>query len=244
MVLSELGGSHRPGREWIDDVLARRPLGVILVLSTLDETQRRRLESRSIPYAIVDTNGEPAPGVPTVGSNNWHGALAANRHLIALGHRRIGVISGPQDVLCSRARVDGYRSAHDEAGLARDPSLVRWGKFDPESAYAHGRDLLEREDRPTAIFAGSDLQAMGVLRAARELGLNVPRDLSVVGYDNLPITEWLNPALTTVNQPLRAMAGLATRIVLALASGTPPDSTRVELVTELVERASTAPPPS
>lgn len=244
VVLSELGGSHRPPREWIDDVMARRPLGVLLVLSGLDEAQQRALDSRSIPYAIIDTYGQPASGVPTVGSNNWLGGLAATRHLVGLGHRRIAVVSGPGDVLCSRARVDGYRSAHDEAGLARDPSLVRWGLFDPPSGYQHGRDLLARPDRPTAIFAGSDLQAMGVLRAARELGLRVPQDLSVVGYDNLPIAEWIDPPLTTVNQPLREMAGLAARILLTLAAGETPDSTQVELVTELVVRHSTAPPGS
>lgn len=244
VVLSELGGSHRPNQEWIDDVMARRPLGVVLVLSGLDETQRHQLSSRSIPFAVLDTQGEPPPGVATVGSNNWNGGLAATRHLIALGHRRIAVISGPGDVLCSRARVDGYRSAHDEMGIPRDLSLVRWGAFDAESGYAHGHDLLSRPDRPTAIFAGSDYQALGVMRAARELGLRIPEDLSVVGYDNLPITEWLNPPLTTVNQPLQEMASMATRMVLMLAAKKRPPSLRVELVTELVERGSTAPPPA
>lgn len=244
VVLSELGGSHRPPQEWIDDVLARRPLGVILVLSELDEEQRRLLESRSIPFVMVDTQGEAPTDVVTVGSSNWGGGLEATRHLIALGHTQIGVISGPADVLCSRARVDGYRTAHDEAGLPRDPSLVRWGRFEAESGYLHGRALLERPDRPTAIFAGSDYQALGVMRAARELGLDVPRDLSVVGYDNLPLTEWLNPPLTTIHQPLREMASLATRTLLTLAARESPASRKVELVTHLVVRESTAPPPA
>lgn len=242
VVLSALGGSHRPPQEWIDDVLGRRPLGVLLVLSDLDETQRHQLESRSIPIAVVDTQGEPPAGVHTVGSNNWSGGLLATRHLISLGHTRIGVISGPDDVLCSRARVDGYRSAHDEASLPRDPRLVRWGKFDAESGYEHGRALLALTPRPTAIFAGSDYQALGVARAARQLGLSIPEDLSIVGYDNLPITQWLNPPLTTVNQPLREMAGLATRMLLDLSAGRKPPSLHVDLATELVVRESTAPP--
>ncbi|WP_235866306.1 LacI family DNA-binding transcriptional regulator [Serinibacter arcticus] len=243
VVLSELGGSHRPPQEWIDDVMARRPLGVLLVLSSLDETHRHQLSSRSIPFVVLDTQGEPPAGVPTVGSNNWNGGLAATRHLVGLGHRRIAVISGPDDVLCSRARVDGYRSAHDEAQLPRDPALVRWGAFDAESGYRFGRELLSLPDRPTAIFAGSDYQALGVMRAARELGLRIPEDVSVVGYDNLPITQWLNPALTTINQPLREMASLATRMLLTLSAGGPAPTTQVELGTELVVRASTAPPP-
>lgn len=242
IVLSELGGAHRPRQEWLDDVLARRPLGMILVLSDLDLPQRRQLETRNIPFAVVDTAGEPPPGVPTVGSANWNGGLVATRHLIELGHRRIAVVSGPADILCSRARIDGFRSAHDAAGLEVDRSLIRYGNFFVEGGYEHGLDLLRRPDRPTAIFAGSDYQALGVLRAARELGLRVPEDLSVVGYDDLPVTQWIGPALTTVRQPLMEMASTATRMVLDLAEGRSPSNLQIDLAIELVVRESTAPP--
>ncbi len=240
VVLSELGGVHRPPQEWLDAALARRPLGVLLVLSNLDASQRHQLESRSIPFVVVDTAGEPPEDVPTVGSNNWNGGLSATRHLLALGHRRVAVISGPSDVLCSRARVDGYRSAHDEAGVPLDPSLTRYGDFYVDGGYEHGLALLSRPDRPSAIFAGSDMQALGVLRAARELGLRVPEDLSVVGYDNLPLTEWIGPALTTVNQPLKEMAGTATRMLISLARGESIPNRRIDLATSLVVRESTA----
>jgi DNA-binding LacI/PurR family transcriptional regulator len=242
VVLSELGGAHRPRQEWLDDVLQRRPRGVIFVLSELDPAQRSQLSTRSIPYVLVDTAGEQPPGVPTVGSANWAGGLAATRHLLSLGHRRIAMISGPADVLCSRARVDGYRSALEEAGVAQDPSYVRYGDFFVGGGYTHGLSLLDRPDRPTAIFAGSDYQAMGVLRAAHDLGLRVPGDLSVVGYDNLPVSEWIAPRLTTINQPLQEMAATATRMVLALARGEAPANLRIDLATELVVRDSTAPP--
>jgi LacI family transcriptional regulator len=243
VVLSDRGGAHRPQQEWLDAVLARRPQGVILVLSTLGREQQRQLESRSIPFVVVDTSGELPTGVPTVGSNNWGGGLAATRHLIGLGHRRIGVISGPQDVLCSRARIDGFRSAHDEARIAVDPSLVRHGDFSVDGGHRHGKELLGRDDRPTAVFACADMQALGVLRAARELGLDVPRDLSVVGYDDLPVAGWTGPALTTVDQQLRTMAGIATTMVLQLARGEDPPLRRIELAADLVVRESTAPPP-
>jgi len=242
VVLSELGGEHRPRQEWLDDVLRRRPRGVIFVLSELDPAQRSQLSTRSIPYVLVDTAGEQPPGVPTVGSANWAGGLAATRHLLALGHRRIAMISGPADVLCSRARVDGYRSALEEAGVPQDPSFVRYGDFFVGGGYRHGLSLLDRPDRPTAIFAGSDFQAMGVLRAAHDLGLRVPQDLSVVGYDNLPVSEWIAPRLTTINQPLQEMAATATRMVLALARGETPANLRIDLATELVVRDSTSPP--
>lgn len=242
VVLSGLGGAHRPPQEWMDDLLARRPLGVLLVLTEFDETQRHQLNSRSIPFVVVDTQGNPPSEVPTVGSNNWNGGFIATQHLIGLGHRRIGVLMGPADVLCSRARVDGFRSAHDEAGIPWDPSLITWGQFTSSTGYEDAKEMLSRPDRPTAIFAGSDYVALGITRAARELGLRIPEDLSVVGYDNLPITQWLNPPLTTVNQPLHEMGSLAAQMLLTLAEGRTPPSTRVDLMTELVVRESTAPP--
>lgn len=242
VVLSQLGGSHRPSKEWLDSIVARRSIGVVLVLSGLDDAQRHQLDSRSIPYVVIDAHGDPGLGVPTVGSNNWNGGLVATRHLIGLGHTKIAVISGPSDVMCSRARVDGYKSAHDEAGLEYDPELTRWGDFDKRGGYRHALELLQGPNRPTAIFAGSDYQALGVMRAARELNLVIPRDLSVVGYDDLPITEWLTPPLTTVNQPLAQMATLATQMLISIARGEKLVSSHVELGTELVVRESTAPP--
>jgi DNA-binding LacI/PurR family transcriptional regulator len=244
VVLSELGGEHRPRREWFDDLLARRPLGVILVLAGLDDEQRRQLTTRNIPFVFVDTAGEPPPGVPTVGSANWAGGLAATRHLLALGHRRIAVISGPTTILCSRARVDGYRSALEDADVVVNPDYVRYGDFYVQGGYTHGLELLSRPDRPTAIFAGSDFQALGVMRAARELGLSIPDDLSVVGYDDLSVTEWIGPPLTTVRQPLREMATTAAQMVFSLARGERPPNDRIDLATELVVRASTSPPRS
>lgn len=244
VVLSELGGEHRPKQEWLDAVLARRPAGVLFVLSGLEAAQRYQLESRSIPFLVLDTDGEPPVGVPTVGSNNWSGGLSASRHLLGLGHRNLAVISGPKGVLCSRARVDGYRSAHDEAEVPLNPEFIRYGDFHVASGYHHGRELLDRPDRPTAIFAGSDMQALGVLRAAHELGIRVPEELSIVGYDDVSVSQWIEPALTTVHQPLREMAATATRMLLQLADGQSLAHQRIELATELVVRRSTAPPPS
>ena len=242
IVLTSLGGQHNPHQGWMDAVLARRPRGVILVLSNLDPLQQHQLESRNIRFVIVDTDGQTPAGAPTVGSNNWHGGLTATRHLLELGHRRIAAISGPPDVLCSRARVDGFRSAHAESGLEIDPSLVRWGNFEVDGGHVHGLDLLARPDRPTAVFAGSDTQALGVIRAAHELGLRVPEDVSVIGYDDLPLTEWVHPMLTTVHQPLSEMAGTATHMLLDPDGAERPS--RVELATHLVVRNSTVPPHS
>lgn len=242
VVLSQLGGEHRPPQRWLDGVLARSTLGVLFVLCHPTQSQRRQLQRRRIPFVVVDTDSATSASVPTVGSNNWNGGLIAVRHLLELGHLRIAIISGPEYVLCSQARVAGFRSAHDETGIPVDPDLVRYGTFSAQTGYQHGMTLLTRSDRPTAIFAGSDIQAMGVLRAARRCGLDVPGDLSVIGYDNLSVAAWTGPSLTTVNQPLRDMAGTATRMLLDLAHGVDLVTSRVDLVTKLVVRESTAPP--
>ncbi|MFI6487601.1 LacI family DNA-binding transcriptional regulator [Streptomyces sp. NPDC050564] len=243
VVLSESSGRLTPGRTWADQVAARRPHGVVLVLSGLDESQRALLTSRSIPFVVVDPAGDPGTDVPSVGATNWHGGLSATRHLVELGHTRIGAISGPSRIMCSRARIDGYRAALETAGLTVDPELIRQGNFHHGMGYLAGLELLRLPDRPTAVFAGNDLQALGVYEAARELGLRIPEDLSVVGFDDLPLARWVGPPLTTVRQPLTEMAEAAAKLVLELGREERPSAgTRVELATSLVVRSSTAPP--
>ncbi|MEW2315124.1 LacI family DNA-binding transcriptional regulator [Streptomyces bauhiniae] len=243
VVLSESAGRLTPGRTWADQVAGRRPHGVILVLSGLDAAQQALLTSRSVPFVVMDPAGDPGTDVPSVGATNWQGGLAATRHLIDLGHTRIGAIGGPSRMMCARARLDGYRAALETAGLPADPALIREGDFHHESGHRLGLDLLGRPDRPTAVFAGNDLQALGLYEAARELGLRVPEDVSVVGFDDLPVARWVGPPLTTVRQPLTEMAEAAARLVLELGRGERErTATRLELATSLVVRSSTAAP--
>ena len=242
VVLSELHGRRTPGRGWIEGALARRPTGVIAVFSDLNESDRTQLRTRGIPFVVVDPAGEPLHDTPSIGAANWNGGLAATRHLLGLAHRRIAVVGGPQGILCSRARMDGFRAAMDEAGVAVDPELTSHGQFQVEEGVRKGRALLRRADRPTAIITGNDLQALGIYQAAREARLHIPEDLSVVGFDDLPVARWVGPPLTTIRQPLFEMAVAAADLVLTLARGEHPVQTRVELATELVIRESTAPP--
>ncbi|MEV8095888.1 LacI family DNA-binding transcriptional regulator [Kitasatospora sp. NPDC085879] len=242
VVLTESGTRHAPDPSWIEGVLRRRPLGVVLVFSSLPLEVKQQLRSRAIPFVIIDPAGDPEPDVPSVGSANWAGGLAATRHLIECGHRRIAIITGPEDMLCSLARLDGFRSAMGMAGLEIPAGYVSFGDFHVEGGRRRATELLARPDRPTAIFAGSDLQALGVLEAARVHGLKVPDDLSVVGYDDVPIAQWTSPALTTVHQPLRQMAEEAAQMLIRMrAEGG--SAARLELATSLVVRKSTAPPP-
>ena len=219
VVLSEMHGRRTPGRGWIEGALARRPTGVIAVFSDLSESVRTQLRTRGIPFVVVDPTGEPLHDTPSIGATNWNGGLTATRHLLGLGHRRIAVIGGPEGILCSRARMDGYRAAMDAAGVPIDPELTSHGHFQVEEGVAQGpARCCAGPDRPTAIFAGNDLQALGVYQAAREARLHIPEDLSVVGFDDLPVARWVGPPLTTIRQPLYEMAVAAAELVLAVAA--------------------------
>ena len=149
------------------------------------------------------------------------------------------MITGPDDMMCSRARLSGFRSALESAGIPVREDLILTGEFHREDGIARGHELLSRRNPPTAIFAGSDLQALGVYEAARERGVRIPEDLSVVGYDDLQFSGWAGPPLTTVRQPLTEMAEQATRLVLRLRDREPAESLRVDLATRLVVRGST-----
>jgi LacI family xylobiose transport system transcriptional regulator len=226
---------------WFDDVTSRGTRGVVLLLSRLSDRQRAELRSRRLPFVVVDPRGEPGHDVAWIGATNWSGGLAATRHLIDLGHRRIAMISGPTDLLCSRARQDGYRSAMETAGVSVDAQLLRSGDFHVEGGFNMAMELLSLPDPPTAIFGGSDLQALGVLEAARVQKLRVPEDLSLVGFDDLPLSSWTSPPLTTVRQPLADMAATAVRLVLELGRDGDTSPRNIELATTLVVRESTAP---
>jgi len=241
LALSALGDHLEPGRDWITGVLSRKPVAVILQFSNLTAEHRQQLRTRNIPFVVVDPAGDPPPDVPAIGATNWAGGVAATRHLLGLGHTRIAVVSGPPDLECSRARVAGYQSALAEAGLPFDSRLAGVGDFRREDGEREARRLLDRADRPTAIVCGNDLQALGAMDAAFALGLDVPGDVSIVGFDDVAPASWARPALTTVRQPLQEMAEVATRTALRLRAGAV-ENTRLELATSLVVRDSTAVP--
>lgn len=242
VALTQSGTRHAPAEDWLEGVIQRRPVGVILVFSELPAIMRSALATRGIPFVIIDPAGDPPVGVPSVASANWNGGLAATRHLISLGHRRIAAITGPDDMMCSHARLDGYRSAMTAAALPIRDEWVRFGDFHAEGGARHAAELLDLAEPPTAIFAGSDLQALGVYDVARQRGVRIPDDLSVVGYDDIQLTEWVSPRMTTVLQPLEEMGREAARLAIRLASETELTTPRVELATRLVIRESTAPP--
>ena len=230
-------------RPWSRGLASSGRAGAIIVASELTESDRRVLADAHVPYVLIDPAAQlPGADVATVGATNWAGGLSAAQHLLELGHRRIGAISGPVAMLCSRARIDGYRAALESAGVAVDPALIREGDFHHSGGYRAARELFELLEPPTAIFAGSDEQAFGVAEAARVTGRHIPEDLSIVGFDDLPISRWVSPALTTVRQPLAEMGRTAAAMLLTMIESREPSGRQVELATELVVRSSTAPP--
>ncbi|PNV32085.1 LacI family transcriptional regulator [Streptomyces sp. DH-12] len=241
-------GSERPGRAWLERLALRGSAGVLFHLAEPSAAQYAWLEQHRVPFALIDPACEPPPGAVSVGGANWQGGVTATEHLLALGHERIAVVAGPPGrTLSGRARLAGHRSALASAGVRHRPEYVRHAdgpdSADEAAVRRRMRELLDLPEPPTAVFVCSDRMTPGVYGALAERGLRVPDDMSVVGFDDLPEARWLAPALTTVRQPLAEMAATALRLLLRMRDGHRPESTRTELSTRLVERASTAPPP-
>lgn len=239
-LLAYSGGGGRARVGWEQRSLSRLSGalidGAVLVTPTAVETQP------DMPVVAVDPHTGPS-GIPTVVSDNLTGAATAVRHLLGLGHRRIGFLGGRAGLESSRLREAGFRQAMAEAGAPVDESLVLLGGYLHDTALGPARELLDRADPPTAIFAANDLSALAVLDVAHERGLDVPGDLSVIGFDNVPESALASPSLTTISQPLREMGATALRLLVAMLDGEEvPD--RVQLPTALVERASCAAPRS
>ena len=215
--------------------------GLLVILPRGLTDYVEQLRSERFPFVIIDHDAE-AFGCNIVNTTNRAGAREAIEHLIGLGHQRIGFITGTPGVGSAEQRLRGYRDAMCNAGLVVDESLIVVGDFNEKRGHDASHELLALPDPPTAIFASADVAALGVLRAAKDLGLRVPRDLSVVGYDNVPEASYVTPSLTTVDQPLREMGKAAVRMLMGvLREPDRPPSTMV-LAGSLVQRDSTARP--
>ncbi|NQX05290.1 LacI family DNA-binding transcriptional regulator [Rathayibacter sp. VKM Ac-2856] len=194
-----------------------------------------------IPLVAVDPHTGRAD-LPTVESDSFGGALQAVRHLITLGHRRIGFVAGRVDLRSARLREAGYRAGLSEAGIAFDERLLRVGSYHHDAARLPASTMLSLPDRPTAVFAANDVSALAIIETAAHLGLAVPRDLSVVGFDDVPEAARFDPPLTTIRQPMQTLGATAAEMLITLMAGGTPPSLHVQLPTQLVRRATTAPP--
>lgn len=227
---------------WIRRLAAQGRTGVIVVTSELDADQRDLMRALGLSVVLIDPLNPLDDEVVSVGATNFTGGMQATTHLLELGHRRIAFAGGPPSSMASRERLQGYLSAMSAAGAPIDPTLILEREFNVPAGLEMGSTFLAVHEPPTAIFAGCDASALGVLEAARQRGLRVPQDLSVVGFDDTYMAVSTAPPLTTVRQPIVDMGRVALRTLLQQARGERADSHHVQLATQLVVRGSTAAP--
>lgn len=240
-----LSADEKPGRgpSLYDLLLSDMTEGAILILPPEPGEALSELRARGYPFVVIDPRTPPPAEIAAVSAAHLSGARAVTEHLIDLGHRRIAVITGPPDWLATDGRLMGYRAALAAAGQLPPPEYVCSVK---EPAVADGREaaqhLLGLRNCPTAVVAFNDKIAIGVMQAAAEKGVRVPRDLSVVGFDSSELGAVVSPSLTTVRQPLDEMARMGVELLIRLMEGRDIDTLHVELATEFVPGGSTAAP--
>lgn len=223
--------SGLPGQDDVD--------AAILILPPEDGSELVALARTGFPFVVVDPRTPPPPDIAAVSAAHSSGARAVADHLIALGHRDIGVIAGPDEWLAGDARLAGHRAALAKAGILLTEDRLR--HIEPTTAEGRraAAEILDRT-RPTAIVCFNDKVAVGTMQAARERGLRVPEDLSIVGFDDIDLSEATDPPLTTVRQPLQEMGSIAVTQLMRMLDGHRPEALHIELATTLVVRGSTA----
>jgi LacI family transcriptional regulator len=200
------------GQESLQRLLDRSIDGVLVTTATLGSRVTGELQRRGLPMVLLNRYIDGLD-VDRVISDNHGGALAGGRHLLGLGHRRIAVVRGPANTSTSRDRLAGLTQALTDAGVTLDPTLVREGTYSHQSGYQHTHDLLRLPDPPTAIVCGNDVVAFGALDAALSLGVSVPGDVSILGFDDIPMAAWEVFQLTTLRQATGDMARAAVRML-------------------------------
>ncbi|RWW96176.1 LacI family DNA-binding transcriptional regulator [Paenarthrobacter ureafaciens] len=241
-VTSRQSGSPLGPEERAQRLIDEGRSGMIVVTSAFNSGQLNAFQRRRIPIVVVDPLNPPPGDVFSVGASNWAGGKAAAAHLLALGHRRIAYIGGPESAECSQARLHGYMAALMAEGISVQEEYVLAGPFRPSNGVQAMKSLLALDDPPTAIFAASDSIALGVLAEARRQNVRIPEELSLVGFDGTHQAAESVPPLTSVSQPLQDMGRSAVNFILRQMNGEDIDSRRVELATHLVVRESTAAP--
>jgi LacI family transcriptional regulator len=230
--------------DWIRRLITFKRLGVVVVTTELTADQVQVFQDAGLPLVVIDPPRLlDSDHARSVGSTNYAGGVQAVEHLLELGHRNIAYAGGPPESNISRERLHGYRSALESADVPVRPALVRHGHFTYASGVAMATALLTLPQPPTAVFAASDVSALGVIEGARRAGLRVPEDVSVVGFDDTPAACWSAPPLTTVRQPLHEMGRSALRLLLVDEREHHLDARHIQLATRIMVRASTGPPP-
>ena len=237
------GTNRTAARAWVTELRTYGIVGIIALAVAMPDSVLLAAEDVELPVVTIDPIDTADARVVSIGATNWAGGRCATDHVIGLGHRRIAWIGGPLGSTPSAERFHGYQAALHSAGITPDPTLIHHDTFSVEAGARHGHRVLTLGNRPSAIVAGNDEIAVGVLTAASELGLTVPGELSVTGFDDTSQAQWTTPRLTSVGQPLIGMARMAVETVLGMADGVQPASPHLQLATTLNVRDSTGPVP-
>lgn len=238
-VLGPTRHSHEREASLLERLVGGDADGAVLVLPEESAAELRALREHGFPFVVVDPRTEVPDGIPVVCAAHSSGATQAAQHLLSLGHRRIGVIAGPDGWVATRERLRGYRAALAGVGELPDECLVRYSNFRIDGGREEVAALLGLPDPPTAVFAFNDSMAIGVMQEAAARGLRVPGDLSVVGFDDTVEASVVVPALTTVRQPLAELGRTAVSVLLRQLNDRHFEPLRIELETRLVPRNST-----
>ncbi|QBD76946.1 LacI family transcriptional regulator [Ktedonosporobacter rubrisoli] len=242
LVISTTNEDEDIERRWLRRIQDQATDGVLLLLPYERIGIADTLMAHNIPVIAIGDRNEPTTAYPTIGSTIWLGGYTATEYLISLGHRRIGIITGPLHLTTSRARLAGYREALERANIPVDPTLICEGNYLLGDGVQQTFALLKHPDPPTAIFAGNDAQAAGVYQALYQHNIRIPDLMSVIGFDDVTYAAQMSPPLTTIHQPLVEMGKMAANLLLRLIAGQTLESNHVELSTSLVLRTSCAPP--
>jgi LacI family transcriptional regulator len=241
LVLCNTDNDPRKEISYLNEMRSYRPAGWLVIPSVDSEIASHfRFTAAEPPVVCLDRQARGWHGDVVLVANEA-GAHSATRHLLRMGHRQLAVITGPLHLANAVERLEGFKRALAEAKVPIEADYIQEARFERTSGYHAAARLLRMLPRPTAIFACNDLMALGVLLAARELGLRCPEDISIVGFDNLDFAEFTAPALTTVHQPGYQLGTAAARLLLERIAGSKQAAKRVVLPCELKIRNSVAP---
>ena len=239
-----LGNAHndlQKQQAYLSMMAQKRVDGLLVMCSEYPEALLNMLEeNRNIPMVVMDWGESRGDFTDTVLDNAFAGGYMAGRYLIERGHRDIGIIPGQMERNTGSGRFAGFLKALNEANIPAHDEWIVQGDFEPESGYRAMQQILAQKQRPTAVFCGGDIMAMGAICAADEMGLRVPQDISVIGYDNVRNARYFTPALTTVHQPKEQLGETAFDMLLDRIINKREESQTIEVHPTLIERRSVA----
>jgi DNA-binding LacI/PurR family transcriptional regulator len=238
LMLGNTEGQTETALSYLKMMLRKRVDGLLIMCSEGQQEVFNQLDwLDNLPVVVMDW-GLDSDRVDLIADNSHLGGYLATRHLIGLGHRDIGCIMGPAGRAPATQRLAGFEQAMEEAQLAVRPAWLQAGEFDCASGFNAMQTLLAQPERPSALFVFNDMMAMGAISAIHQAGLRVPEDISLIGYDNVELAQYLSPPLTTINQPKEALGRLAVTRLLARIHGQQIENRLITLEPNLVIRQS------